>query len=294
MRDLDENSITTEALSRVSAAPDPRMRQISEALIRHLHTFIREIEPTQAEWEAGIGFLTRVGQMCNANRQEFILLSDALGVSMLVDAINHRMPEGATETTVFGPFFVQARKSFPLGANIAEDLEGTPMLVTGTVSSTSGAPLTEADIDVWHSDDEGYYDVQQGDELAMRGHFRADDEGRFHFWSVRPRYYPIPDDGPVGDMLKAQGRHPFRPEHVHFMVAAAGHETLVTHVFAEGDPYLDSDVVFGVKNSLVTRFVEHEAGTAADGRIMNRNYVHLHYDFVLKARPPSAQARSNR
>jgi len=282
MRDLNENTITDEALSRIGPNANPRVRSVSEALIRHLHAFIREIEPSQAEWEYGINFLTRVGQMCTDKRQEFILLSDALGVSMLVDAINHRLPEGATETTVFGPFYVEARRDFPLGADISEGVEGTPMLVTGTVSSVEGKPLAGADIDVWHSDDEGFYDVQQGDSLAMRGHFRADADGRFHFWSIRPRYYPIPDDGPVGEMLKAQGRHPFRPEHVHFMIAAQDCETLVTHVFAEGDPYLDSDVVFGVKNSLIAKFDEHGPGIAADGRTIDTPYVHLNYDFVLK------------
>ncbi|APG86557.1 hydroxyquinol 1,2-dioxygenase (plasmid) [Sinorhizobium americanum CCGM7] len=282
MRDLNETTITAEALARVQGAGDPRTKAVSEALIRHLHDFIREIEPSQEEWEAGIRFLTRVGQMCTDNRQEFILLSDALGASMLVDAINHRLPEGATETTVFGPFFVEGREDFPLGANISEGVNGTPMLVTGSAASTDGKALSLAGIDVWHSDDEGFYDVQQGDDLAMRGHLLADAEGKFNFWSVRPKYYPIPDDGPVGDMLKAQGRHPYRPEHVHFMISAPGHETLVTHLFSRGDPYLDSDVVFGVKNSLVTDFVEHGPGVAADGRIMNQPYVHLHYDFVLK------------
>jgi hydroxyquinol 1,2-dioxygenase len=283
MRDLNEDTITEEALARVRDSATPRIRAISESLIRHLHGFVREIEPTQAEWEAGIGFLTRVGQLCSDKRQEFILPSDALGVSMLVDAINHRVPAGATETTVFGPFFVEDRRDFPLGANIAEGVEGTPMLITGSVARIDGTPLPGAAIDVWHSDDEGYYDVQQGDGLAMRGRFQADDDGKFRFWSVRPRYYPIPDDGPVGDMLKAQGRHPFRPEHVHFMIASPGCETLVTHVFADGDPYLDSDVVFGVKNSLVTKIVEHGPGIAADGRSMDEPYVQLHYDFVLKA-----------
>jgi hydroxyquinol 1,2-dioxygenase len=282
MRDLNEETITAEALARVEGAADPRIKAISAALIRHLHDFIREIEPSQAEWKAGIQFLTRVGQMCSDKRPEFILLSDALGASMLVDAINHRLPAGATETTVFGPFFVEARRDFPLGANISEGVDGTPMLVTGKVSSIDGSPVASASIDVWHSDDEGFYDVQQGDDLAMRGHLRAGADGNFNFWSVRPKFYPIPDDGPVGDMLKAQGRHPYRPEHVHFMISADGHETLVTHVFSQGDPYLDSDVVFGVKNSLVTDFVEHGPGVAADGRKMDEPYVHLHYDFVLK------------
>lgn len=281
MRDLDQYTITTEALNAVSRARTPRVRQVSEALIRHLHDFIREIEPTQAEWEFGIDFLTRVGQTCSDVRQEFILLSDTLGVSMLVDAINHRQPDGATATTVFGPFFVESRPELPLGANMSAGVPGRPMFVSGTVRDIAGAPLPGAVIDSWHSDDEGFYDVQRSRDLNMRARFRADDQGRFWFWSVRPKYYPIPDDGPVGDMLRAQGRHPYRPEHVHFMIAAEGRETLVTHVFIDGDPYLDSDVVFGVKNSLVTQYRECAPGVAPDGTRMNVPYLALEYDFVL-------------
>lgn len=285
MRDLDEHSITDEALRAVSGAADPRVRQVSEALIRHLHAFTKEIEPTQAEWEYAIDFLTRVGQICSEARQEFILLSDTLGVSMLVDAINHRKPGGATETTVFGPFFVESRPELPLGANMSANVPGQPMLVTGTVRNLSGSAIPGAIIDAWHSDEEGFYDVQQGDELKMRARFRADAEGRFWFWSVRPKYYPIPADGPVGEMLAAQGRHPFRPEHVHFMIAAEGCETLVTHLFIEGDPYLDSDVVFGVKNSLITRYATHEAGVAPDGSRIDAPYLVLSHDFVLSPEP---------
>ena len=260
MRNFDEATITDAVLQRVRAAKDDRIRQVSEALVRHLHAFVREIEPTQAEWETGIDFLTRTGQMCDDKRQEFILLSDTLGVSMLVDAINHRTPEGATETTVLGPFYVQRAPEHPLGADISGTMEGAPLLVTGTVSTAGGEPLAGAVVDVWHSDDDGYYDVQQLDEigeLAMRARFRTDENGRFWFWSIRPAAYPIPHDGPVGKMLEAQGRHPWRPAHVHFMISAPGHQTLVTHVFAAGDQYLDSDVVFGVKDSLIREFAVH-------------------------------------
>lgn len=282
MRDLDEHSITEEVLTAVSNTRDPRVLEISQALIRHLHNFIREIEPTQSEWEDGIKFLTEVGQMCSDVRQEFILLSDTLGVSMLVDAINHRKPEGATETTVFGPFFVESRPFLRLGSNMSEGVPGKPMFVAGTVRDVSGAPIPDAVIDAWHSDDEGFYDVQRdGQDLHMRASFRSDDHGHFWFWSVRPKFYPIPNDGPVGRMLEAQGRHPFRPEHVHFMVGAAGKETLVTHVFIEGDPYLDSDVVFGVKNSLITRYRDCEPGVAPDGKLMDVPYLALEYDFML-------------
>jgi hydroxyquinol 1,2-dioxygenase len=281
MRDLDETTITNEVLRVISRTPDARVRQVSEALVRHLHAFVREIEPTQDEWEFGIDFLTRVGQTCSSVRQEFILLSDTLGVSTLVDAINHRKPEGATETTVFGPFFVEDRPELPIGANMSSGVAGQPMFVSGTVRDVEGRPLAGATIDSWHSDDEGFYDVQRREEITMRARFRANEQGRFWFWSVRPKYYPIPDDGPVGEMLAAQGRHPYRPEHVHFMIAAEGQETLVTHVFIEGDPYLDSDVVFGVKNSLITNYRECPPGLAPDGTEMTVPYLSLEYDFVL-------------
>jgi hydroxyquinol 1,2-dioxygenase len=270
-------------LDRVSGATSPRVRQISEALIRHLHDFIREVEPTQAEWEAGIDFLTRVGKMCDANRQEFILLSDVLGVSMLVDAINHRLPAGATETTVLGPFYVQQPPVFELGADVSGNMQGMPLFVDGSVATIAGTPIGGARVDIWHADAEGEYDVQQADGVAGRARFAADSEGRFHFWTIRPAFYPIPNDGPVGEMLAAQERHPFRPAHVHFMIAAPGYETLVTHVFADGDKYLDTDVVFGVKDSIIRPYVEHPAGTAPDGRAMDEAFAHLRYDFRLKA-----------
>jgi hydroxyquinol 1,2-dioxygenase len=284
VRNFDERSITAAVCERVGQASDSRTRQISDALVRHLHDFVREIEPTQEEWSQAIAFLTRTGHMCDANRQEFILLSDALGVSMLVDAINHRLPGGATETTVLGPFYVQEPPELPLGANISPGLEGVPLLVTGSVRAADGSPLTGATVDVWHSDGDGYYDVQQLDDdhgLAMRARLRAAKDGAFHFWTIMPAAYPIPDDGPVGEMLAAQGRHPYRPAHVHFMIAAPAHEQLVTHVFVDGDAHLDSDVVFGVKDSLIRPFAEMSAGTAPDGTPVDRPYRHLHYDFVL-------------
>jgi len=285
LRNFDENTITSAVLERVAGASDPRIKQISEALVRHLHAFVREVRPTQKEWECGVDFLTRTGQMCDDKRQEFILLSDALGVSMLVDAINHPLPEGATETTVLGPFFVQAAPEKPNGEDISGPMKGDPMLVTGSVSSADGRPLAGAIVDVWHSDDDGYYDVQRLDQigdLAMRARFHADANGRFHFWSIKPAAYPIPNDGPVGEMLTAQGRHPWRPAHVHFMISAPGFERLVTHVFVAGDKYLDSDVVFGVKDSLIRAFERCPPGRAPDGRMVSDGYFHLNYDFGLK------------
>jgi hydroxyquinol 1,2-dioxygenase len=203
------------------------------------------------------------------------------------------VPEGATETTVLGPFFVQAAPEKQNGADIAGEMEGDPMLVTGSVSSVDGRPLAGATVDVWHSDDDGYYDVQRLDEiggLAMRARFHADQNGRFHFWSIKPAPYPIPHDGPVGDMLDAQGRHPWRAAHVHFMISEPGFEQLVTHVFVAGDKYLDSDVVFGVKDSLIRDFVRCPPGRAPDGRLVDKDYFHLNYDFGLKRAAGNSQA----
>ena len=285
MRNFDEQTITDAVLERVGHAENPRIRQISEAVVRHLHAMVREIRPTQAEWEFAIDFLTRTGKMCDDKRQEFILLSDTLGVSMLVDAINHGSGPGATESTVLGPFYVEGPPELEAGADISLGMEGEPLIVTGTVAAPDGRPLADAIVDVWHSDDDGHYDVQKGggaDAPAMRARFRADSAGRFHFWTIKPAAYPIPDDGTVGDMLKAQGRHPWRPAHVHFMIEAPGFRKLVTHVFVAGDPYLDSDAVFGVKDSLIREFMPHPAGQAPDGRQVDRGYSHLHYDFGLK------------
>lgn len=287
MRNFDENSITQAVLDRVSQASDPRRRQVSEALVRHLHAFVKEIEPTMPEWEAAIGFLTRTGHMCDDKRQEFILLSDTLGVSMLVDAINHRDTGGATDTTVLGPFYVEGPSELPLGSDISAGMKGEPLFVSGTVASADGRPLAGAAVDVWHSDADGYYDVQQMEALgglSMRARLIADGEGRFHFWTIKPAAYPIPHDGPVGEMLAVQGRHPYRPAHVHFMIHAPGHDTLVTHVFAAGDEYLDSDVVFGVKDTLIREFHRRPPGEAPDGRMMAGPYSSLSYDFRLAAR----------
>ena len=282
MRDMNEQTITEVVLARLAGAKSARARQIGEALVRHLHAFVREVSLTEEEWAAGIDFLTRTGKLCDDKRQEFILLSDALGVSMLVDAIAHRASDGATETTVLGPFYVAGREEMPLGANLAAGAPGVPMIVTGTVSAVGGGRLAGAEVDVWQSDGEGFYDVQRRDDLVLRGQLRTDAEGRFWFWSVRPSAYPIPDDGPVGEMLAAQGRHPWRPAHVHFIVRAPGCRPLVTHIFAEGDEYLESDAVFGVKSSLVRRYEERPPGVAPDGSARAEKYVHMHADFVLK------------
>jgi hydroxyquinol 1,2-dioxygenase len=278
-------------VDRFAGSPSPRVREVSAAMVRHLHDFIREVEPTYEEWERGVKFLTEVGAKCTPSRQEVVLLSDTLGVSMLIDAINHRLPQGASETTVLGPFFVANAPEPPLGSNIAEGLPGEPLFVDVHIRDAAGRPLPGAVVDVWHSDKEGYYDVQRYDEgggVALRARFRANTEGRVWFWSIVPSFYPVPTDGPVGEMLRAQGRHPFRPAHVHFMIGAPGFETLVTHVFIDGDPYLDSDAVFGVKNSLVRKLQRREPGAAPDGSVVNQPYALMTYDFRLapSLKPP--------
>ncbi|HTW87622.1 MAG TPA: dioxygenase, partial [Candidatus Binataceae bacterium] len=225
------------------------------------------------------------GHKCDDTRQEFILLSDVLGVSMLVDAINHPPMKGVTESTVFGPFYVNHPPEFQLGDDLSGKLEGEPMYIEGTVSSADGSRLAGATIDVWHSDGIGNYDVQQLDKIGGfggRGVLKTDANGQFRFWTIRPVFYPVPTDGPVGELLRAQARHPFRPAHVHFMLHAPGHERLVTHVFGAGDKYIDSDAVFGVKDSLIRTYVKKPAGTAPDGRKMDQPYYYLDFDFVMR------------
>jgi hydroxyquinol 1,2-dioxygenase len=283
MRNFDENNITAAVIERLAESKSPRVRTISESLVRHLHDFVREVEPTQEEWSDAIAFLTRAGQMCTDTRQEFILLSDALGVSMLVDAINHRLPQRATETTVLGPFYVENPPEYNLG-DLIDRRSGPAFFCEGSVKDVDGNPIADAIVDTWHSDSEGFYDVQTEDglkNLTGRARLRTDAQGRFWFRSILPKFYPIPHDGPVGKMLEAQGRHPYRPAHVHFIVSAPKCETLITHVFLDGDPYLDSDVVFGVKDSLIKKVVQHEGGKTPDGHEVDACTALLHYDFAL-------------
>lgn len=283
MQNEATDKITSAVIEKVSSGPNPRVGEISAALVRHMHAFVKEVGLTQEEWESGIEFLTRTGHMCDDKRQEFILLSDALGVSMLVDAINHGEDPRATESTVFGPFYHPTEQA-ELGADISGAMTGTPLYISGRVLGTDGASVANAIVDVWHADDQGFYDVQKASlegHDAGRGWFRTDDQGRFFLWTVRPSAYPIPNDGPVGKMLDAQGRHPFRPAHVHFMIQAEGYRKLVTHLFERGCTYLDSDVVFGVKESLIRDFARHEDGTAPDGRKIDGEWFSLDHDFLL-------------
>ncbi|WP_201192474.1 dioxygenase [Pseudomonas fluorescens] len=272
MAKFDENALTQAVIDSLGPDADPRVRQISASLIRHLHAFIRDIEPTQEEWQDAIDFLTRTGQTCTPVRQEFILLSDALGASMLVDAINHRLPSKATHSTVLGPFFVSDAPRVPSGAMISRPEDGPPLRIEGSVASVTGEPLQGAVVEIWHCDESGFYDVQKDPQtLNGRASVVTDAQGRFMVRSVVPSFYPIPDDGPVGDMLHAQGRHPFRPAHVHFKISAQGYRSLTTHLFPAADPYLNSDVVFGVKDSLIVELTHAEQTTV------------LQHDFTLAA-----------
>jgi protocatechuate 3,4-dioxygenase beta subunit len=242
----------------LAGSPDPRARQVLESLVRHLHAFVKDVGLTEREWAQAIGFLTATGHKCDDTRQEFILLSDVLGVSMLVETINHRAAGGTTESTVTGPFHVVDSPPRANGAEISLPGTGEPCLVTGRVTGPDGEPIGGAQVDVWHADAEGFYDVQRSPGLPedgnMRGLFTTDDEGRFWFRTVVPRYYPIPVDGPVGQLLEVMARHPYRPAHIHFIVSAPGYAEVTTHLFVDDSPYLDSDAVFGVKESLVRAF----------------------------------------
>lgn len=243
--------------ARMGDGVDPRLAEVMACLVKHLHAFAREIGLTQAEWETGIEFLTRTGQICSAERQEFILLSDVLGFSMLVDAINNRRPPGATENTVFGPFHVEDAPLRAMGDNICLDGKGEPCLFEGRVVDLDGKPVEGACVDVWSDNADGFYDVQQPGiqpKWNNRGRFVTGSDGAYRFRGIKPTSYPIPDDGPVGQMLGHLGRHPYRPAHMHFLVTAPGFQKVVTHTFVGDDTYLDSDAVFGVKETLVAPF----------------------------------------
>jgi hydroxyquinol 1,2-dioxygenase len=272
MRNLNQDTITQAVLARLANTPDPRLKEIMISLVQHLHAFAREVKLTEAEWSNGIEFVTATGHITDDKRQEFILLSDTLGLSMLTVAMNNVKPAGCTEATVFGPFYVEGSPLYEQGADVANGAEGTPCLVEGKVKDLNGQPVAGARMEFWQADAGGKYDVQHAgnEKHKARGHIFSDEEGHFSFKSILASPYPIPQDGPVGRMLVSTGRHPWRPAHLHFMINAPGYERLITHVFREGDEYLESDVVFGVRQSLVADWTPE-----ADGS------YRLHFDFVL-------------
>jgi hydroxyquinol 1,2-dioxygenase len=283
MRNLDETTITQAVIARHANITNERLQRVITSLVQHLHEFAREVHLTEAEWAAGIAFLTAVGHTCSPTRQEFILLSDTLGLSTLVAAQNHRKPIGCTEATVFGPFHVEGAPERPLGADVANGAEGEPCFVRGCVRGIAGEPIAGAVIEVWQADAKGLYDIQYEalDQHRARATLRSAQDGGYHFRSVVATPYPIPHDGPVGQLLEALNRHPWRPAHLHFRISAPGYETLVTHVFRDGDPYLDSDAVFGVRSSLVADWPRHPAGPTHEGDVLEVPFHTLDFDFVL-------------
>jgi len=280
-----EDDITAEVVRRFEGTPDPRLREIMVSLTKHIHAFVKDVRLNEGEWFQAIRFLTATGQMCSDKRQEFILLSDTMGVSMLVDLISNGKPPGATESTVFGPFYREGGPEMPPGGNVAEGAEGgTPAIVTGRVLDMEGRPIAGAMLDVWQADPDGLYDSQRPEleELAMRGIFHSDAEGRYLIRTTRPVQYQIPSDGPVGVMLAATNRHAWRPAHIHFKVTAKGYMPLTTHLFDDVDEYLDSDAVFGVKDSLICRFPLHTTRDEDSVKFgIEPPFCTANYDFVL-------------
>jgi hydroxyquinol 1,2-dioxygenase len=279
--------ITQAVLDRLGPQADPRFKEIISAVVRHAHALVRELDLKPEEWMAAIQFLTRVGQTCDDKRQEFILLSDTLGISMLVvqldQARRSRDLKGATEATVQGPFYWENAPALALGSDIGKGMPGEPAWYSGKVTDTAGKPIANCCVDVWSGDGEGVYDMQkEGDAgMQLRARFHTDAKGEYRFWSIKPTYYPVPDDGPVGEMLRAMGRHPNRPGHIHMKVYADGYAPLTTHLFAADSPYLDSDAVFGVRDSLIVHYEKHAPGTAPDGRALDKPWHSAAYDFVL-------------
>lgn len=298
---FEGKDIAQAVIERMSECQDPRFKQVMSSLVKHVHAFVQDVDLKPEEWMMAIEFLTACGKMCDEKRQEFILLSDTLGVSMLVVALDQARGAAAlkenppklapTEATVLGPFYWEDAPELPLGADLDNTNGGQPCYYHGQVTDTSGKPLAGAILDVWSCDDEGFYDLQKGDgnTMALRARFRTDQDGRYHFWSLKPAYYPVPDNGPVGSMLRNMGRHPNRPGHMHTMLQATGHERLVTHIFVSDSPYIESDAVFGVRESLIASFKPHPAGIAPDGRVMTTSYHSAHYDFHLVPSAPGSR-----
>jgi hydroxyquinol 1,2-dioxygenase len=294
MSDYNQNRLTQDVVDAFAGTPDPRLRQLMTALVKHIHAYAREVDLTPQEWLAGLKFLEAVGQISTERRPEFILLSDTLGLSMMIVALAQARASGAatgatapTEATVEGPFYWPGAPDVALGTDIGEGVPGEPTLYMGRVTDVDGKPLPGALLDVWSGDGEGKYDVQLSSEPTMRarGRLRTDAEGRYWFWSIRPNFYPVPDDGPVGDMLRATQRSIYRPGHIHMQVSAAGHVPLTTHIFVAGSPYIDQDAVFGKRDSLVVDFEAHPPGKAVDGRDMKVPYHSASFDFRLVPAP---------
>jgi hydroxyquinol 1,2-dioxygenase len=285
---VTEQNLTDVVLERWQAVPDPRLRQVMQSLIKHLHGFVRDVEPTGAEWHAAIDFLTRIGQTCDAKRQEFILFSDVTGISMLVDAINHRLESGATPTTVEGPFHVQGAPELPNGGNMAAGCPGVPCFITGTVTGLDGKPVAGASLDMWSTDGEGLYEAQRDvTGPYMRGVYHTKADGSYTVRTVAPIGYSIPMDGPIGALFRKTEISEMRPAHIHFCIEAPGYHRVVTHLFDRACQYIETDVVYGVKERLIVDFVENPPGVAPNGETVDTTFYTIKYDFVLQ---PVAEA----
>lgn len=286
---FEEETSVDVVNARMGAEVSPRFREIMTAVVKHLHNAVKEIEPTHDEWLAAIKFLTDTGHMCTEWRQEFILLSDTLGVSMLVDSINHRRPSGATENTILGPFYVPDAPRYEHGADVCLDGKGEPMLVKGRVLDTDGKPVEGALLDIWQTNEDGFYDVQQKGvqpDFNLRGVFTSGPDGAYWFRSAKPRFYPIPNDGPVGKMLDLLGRHPNRAAHIHFIVTAPGYDPVITHIFEPSCRYLSEDAVFGVKETLIAEFERVEDAAAIEKAGFARPFWLVNWDFTLAPKAP--------
>ena len=280
---VTEENLTDIVLQRWKDIPDKRLREIMQSLIKHLHGFVRDIEPTNAEWFAAIDFITRTGQMSDNKRQEVILFSDVMGVSMLVDAINNRLPTGATPTTVEGPFHVADAPPVAHGGNMAKDAPGIPCFVTGTIRGLDGKPVGNATLDLWQTDGEGLYESQKGtEEPWMRGLYKTQPDGSYSLRTVAPIAYTIPMDGTVGALMQKTKISHMRPAHIHFCVEAPGYHRVVTHLFQKGDDFIDTDVVYGVKEPLIVEFTKKSSGKAPNGEVLNEPFYEVRYDFVLQ------------
>jgi hydroxyquinol 1,2-dioxygenase len=288
---VTEQNLTELAIERWSNIPDPRLRQVMTALVEHVHAFVRDVEPTPEEWFTAIDFLTRTGQMCDDKRQEFILFSDVLGVSMLVDAINNRFDNGATPTTVEGPFHVQNAPELANGANMADGAPGIPCFVVGSVRSTDGAPVQGVVLDIWQTDGEGLYEAQRDvDGPWMRAIYRSGPDGSYVVRTVAPISYTIPMDGTIGELVNRTDISHMRPAHIHFHLRAPGYHQVITHLFQRGDQYIDTDVVFGVKEPLIVDFEKHPPGKAPNGETVDSPFYVVRYDFVLQRQAKAAAA----
>jgi len=285
MRQFNEETLTAEVVARLKKTKNPRLREIMTAAVRHLHAFAREVKLTEEEWIEGIKFLTAVGQKCDGKRQEFILLSDVLGVSMMVVALNHKTAPGATEATVLGPFFAHGAKEFGYGADLRQGatMKGEDVWVSGRVLSVDGKPIPNAALDIWQAKADGIYDLQTEGEFELRGRVTANAKGEYAFASYKPKFYSIPVDGPVGELVRATGNHHMRPAHMHAIVSAPGYQQVITHVFVEGDPYLDGDAVFAVKDSLVGKYKKVNDAAEAKKLGLSNPFLKLNWDFRLSA-----------